>query len=86
MAAPYTTTLSYPSTITINYSDMVFEFSILAIGGDINITGTGSFQGVSSSAAIIPSGTSQTFIYQTPIDGLTISPSSGASASIVLSH
>jgi hypothetical protein len=84
MAAPYTTTLTYPSTITINSSDRVVEFSILAIGGNVNVTGTGSFQGISSTAAIIPSGTSQTFVYQTPIEGLTIAPASGASASIVL--
>ena len=86
MAALYTTTLTYPSTLTIVNSDRVSDISILAIGGTVNITGSATFKGNASTAAAIPSGASQTFIFQapSPCDYLLIAPASGASASITI--
>jgi hypothetical protein len=86
MAALYTTTLTYPSTLTITRTDNVTDISILAIGGIVDITGSATFKGLSSAIAKIPSGTSQTFIFQapSPCDYLLIAPESGASASITI--
>lgn len=86
MAALYTTTLTYPNTLEIINSDAVTDISILAIGGTVNITGSAKFRGNVSTPAAIPSGASQTFIFQapSPCDYLLIAPASGASASITI--
>jgi hypothetical protein len=86
MASLYTTVLTYPSSLVIQQSSNLTDISILAIGGSVNILGTSGFQGALPANAVIPSGTSQTFIFpaSSPCEGLTITPASGASASITI--
>lgn len=86
MAQIHTRTITSPTVLTIQISDKVTEISILAISGEVDVLGGCTFQGVASSAAKIPTGTSQTFIAAapSPIEFLQITPLSGASASITL--
>ena len=88
MAAAYTTTLTYPSTISIDATDNVLELSIFVLTGSVNLLGGGSFKGNFSSNASIPSGASQTFVLSatSPLEGITITPTSGSSASIVITR
>lgn len=70
----WTSTLTTP--LVINEDDNVVMFTILAVSGDCQIQGTGSFKGVASSAITIPEGQSFTVMASTGsfLDGYTITP------------
>ena len=73
-------TKSITSAITINNSDQIYNASIKANGGTVNILGNASFQGLTSTACTLNDGESVTLTAEVmnPLEGITITPSVAA--------
>jgi len=79
-----TLAITNPDTLTIVNANQVYNLSIKAKGGSVNVTGSGSLQGIASTPITLVDGASISFATQvpSPIDLCIIEPASGATAEL----